>query len=67
MSHLSYEMEGYYIRPTKKNAQEYMDFTLDTLKKIVKGETKLLGGSTGLMERINQFIASNHYSVATDL
>lgn len=67
MAHLSYEMEGYYIRPIKKNAQEDMNFTLDTLKKIVKGETKLLGGSTGLMERINQFIASNNYNIATDL
>ena len=67
MAHLSNEMEGYYVRPTKKNPQEDMDFTLDTLKKIVTGETKLLGGNASLIEKINQFIKENNYNVSTDL
>lgn len=67
MSHLSCEMEGYYVRPTKQNPQENMDFTLDTLKKIVTGETKLLGGHASLMDKINEFIKENHYNVETDL
>lgn len=67
MAHLSCEMEGYYVRPTKKNPQEDINFSLDVLKQIVSGETNLLGGASGLMEKINQFIAENNYNVATDL
>ena len=32
MSHLSHEMEGYYVRPTKQNPQENMNFSIETLK-----------------------------------
>lgn len=67
MAHLSCEMEGYYVRPSKKNPQEDMDFSMETLKKIVQGETKLLGGSASLMQKINEFIDENKYNVATDL
>lgn len=67
MSHLSNEMAGYYVRPTQQNPQENMDFSLDTLKKIVTGETKLLGGNQGLIDKINEFIAKNEYNVETDL
>lgn len=67
MAHLSNEMKGYYVRPTKKNPQEDMDFTLDTLFKIVTGETKLLGPTKGLNEKIEEFIKENNYNVKTDL
>lgn len=67
MAHLSCEMEGYYVRPTKKNPQEDINFSLDVLKQIVSGETNLLGGASGLIEKINQFISENNYNVATDL
>lgn len=67
MAHLSSEMEGYYVRPSKNNPQEDMDFSLETLKKIVQGETKLLGGNATLMQKINEFIEENKYNVATDL
>ena len=67
MAHLSSEMEGYYVRPTKKNPQEDMNFSMETLKKIVQGETKLLGGNATLMEKINEFIDKNKYNVATDI
>ena len=67
MAHLSNEMAGYYVRPNKQNPQENMDFTLETLKKIVTGETKLLGGNQGLIDKINEFIEKNEYNVETDL
>lgn len=67
MAHLSHEMAGYYVRPTKKSPQEDMEFSLDTLSKIVRGETIPLGGSASLMNKINEFIKDNNYNVATDL
>ncbi|GMQ65143.1 site-specific integrase [Vallitalea maricola] len=67
MGHLSSEMQGYYVRPTKAKPQENMKFTLKTLEKIVSGDTKLLGASSGLSYKIKQFIKENHYNVETDL
>lgn len=67
MAHLSTEMQGYYVRPTKSNPQEDMDFTLKTFEKIVSGENKLLGGSTGLTEKIQEFIKENNYKIETDM
>lgn len=67
MGHLSSEMQGYYVRPTKSNPQEDMEFTLKTLEKIVSGDTKLLGGSSGLSDKIKEFIEENHYTVEIDL
>lgn len=67
MAHLSSDMEGYYVRPTKKDPQEDMNFSLTTLKKIVTGEIKPLGGDSGLSEKIQKFIEANNYNVKTDL
>lgn len=67
MGHLSHEMEGYYVRPTKQSPQENMNFSMETLKRIVRGETKPMGGVSSLMDKINEFIEENHYNVATDL
>lgn len=69
MAHLSSEMEGYYVRPKKQSPQENMSFSMETMKKIVSGEITPLGGAdaSGLVERINDFIAKNHYNVQTDM
>ena len=67
MAHLSSDMEGYYVRPTKKDPQEDMNFSLTTLEKIVTGEIKPLGGDSGLSEKIQEFIEANKYNVKTDL
>jgi integrase len=67
MAHLSAEMQGYYVRPSKKDPQEDMDFTIDTLEKIVTGEAKILGGDSGLNDKIQEFIKDNHYNVETEL
>lgn len=66
MGHLSSEMQGYYVRP-KISEQENINFSLNALKTIVKGETKLLGASQSLMIKIQEFIIANNYNVATDL
>ena len=67
MSHLSHEMEGYYVRPTKQNPQENMNFSIETLKQIVSKEVKPLGGKSSLVDKIDEFISANGYNVATDL
>lgn len=67
MAHLSSDMEGYYVRPTKKSPQEDMNFSLTTLEKIVTGEIKPLGGDSGLSAKIQEFIEANNYNVKTDL
>lgn len=66
MGHLSTEMQGYYVRP-KNNLQEDMEFTLETLEKVVSGEIRLLGGSNGLSEKIQEFITENNYNVEKDI
>ncbi|HEY5587753.1 MAG TPA: hypothetical protein VIK86_02220, partial [Candidatus Paceibacterota bacterium] len=68
MGHLTEEMQGYYIRTTKKDPQESMDFTLKTLENIVTGNTKLLGAnSNGLSDKLQEFIKVNKYNVETDM
>lgn len=67
MAHLSDDMEGYYVRPTKIAPQEDMNFSLNTLKKIVTGEVKPLGGDSGLSAKIQEFIEANNYNIKTDL
>lgn len=69
MAHLSSEMNGYYVRPKKQSPQENMSFSMETMKKIVSGEITPLGGAdaSGLVEKINDFIAKNHYNVQTDM
>jgi len=67
MAHLSSEMEGYYVRPKSSNTQENADFALETLQNVVSGELNLLGASSGLMTKINDFIKENNYNVKKDL
>ncbi len=66
MGHLSAEMQGYYVRP-KNNLQEDMEFTLETLEKVVSGEIRLLGGSNGLSQKIQEFVTENNYNVEKDI
>ncbi|MBC2579042.1 tyrosine-type recombinase/integrase [Clostridium sp. DJ247] len=66
MAHLSEEMKGYYVRTTPSNPQEDMEFAYKTLEKVVTGETKLLGGTGDLSEKIQEFIEQNHYNVDKD-
>jgi hypothetical protein len=67
MGHLSTEMTGYYVRPTRNNPQEDMDFSLDMLKKIVSGEARPLGGAKGLVGKISEFIRENNYHIEKDM
>ena len=67
MGHLSAEMTGYYVRPAKNNPQENMEFSLTTLRQIVSGEAKPLGGTKGFMNKISEFIKENNYNVEKDL
>lgn len=66
MSHLTDDMVRYHILP-QNTPQEDMDFSLKTLREVVSGKTKILGGDKGLSEKINQFIEKNNFNVATDL
>ena len=40
---------------------------MDTLKKLVSGEIVPLGGTPGLMDKINKFIEDGHYNIYTDM
>lgn len=66
MGHLSPAMESYYIRP-KDSRQENLAAAKKILSGIVTGETRILGDTQGLTEKIRAFIAQGHYNVATDL
>lgn len=57
MGHLKEEMQGYYIRMTKKDPQESLDFTLKTLESIVTEDTRLIGtNSNGIMDKLQDII-----------
>lgn len=67
MSHLSSDMQGYYVRQTPKNPQENMNFSTSFLEDVVKDRIKLLGeDSTSLNNKIEQFISGGNFNVATD-
>ncbi len=67
MGHLSYEMQGYYVRP-KDQVQENESFSKKTLEDLLTGKLTLLGSnSKDLIERINDFIRSNNFQVDKNL
>lgn len=66
MSHLTDEMQGYYVRTTPSNPQEDMNFSFKTLEEIATGELEPLGGTGELSKRIKEFIKENNFNIATD-
>lgn len=68
MGHLTTEMQGYYYRPSKDNPQENLTFSIDTIKGIITGDTKILGDKANeLSDRITDFIKKNHFNVEKDI
>lgn len=68
MGHLTNDMKGYYVRPSKKTPQEDMEFSKETIINIITGDSTLLGANaTGITEKIMDFINENNYNIATDI
>lgn len=66
MSHLSPQMAAYHVNETTTH-QENMDYSIKVLREIVSGDSKLLGDSKGLSDRIQDFIKENNFHVEKDI
>lgn len=67
MSHLTDDMEGYYVRTTVEKPQEDAEFAYKTIENIVTGETKpLTNFDNGLCEKIEKFINENNFNIEKD-
>ncbi|WP_283675997.1 tyrosine-type recombinase/integrase [Clostridium perfringens] len=67
MTHLSSDMQDYYIRP-KKSYQEDIVYSKQILSDIVTGEVKLLGKNVKAMtDKIKDYIENGKFNVAKDL
>lgn len=66
MSHLSAEMTYYYVRP-KNTVQENLEESTRVLREMVTKEAIPIGAEKGLIDKIDQFIAENNFSIEKDL